>query len=340
INKAINKIDIEEEWKCIERKTKFYPEGIPSKLVVSEGDLDNRSRKSIFRRMVVSVSVAASIILLVVGYHFFLSKPNPITLAKNDNNLVQSKSSALVRYEINKSQKPKSVTLLDGSVIILSPGSMISFKEPFPENKRDIVLIGEADFKVSKDKTKPFTVFSGEISTTALGTRFIVTAYKTSSVITIRLFEGKVVINSVAAARKKINRDIFLLPGQQLVYDDTNSSAQVSSFKVNKNNKLFRSNKKHKGNNDESNVTMDNTSNANNGTAQWFMFNNQSLPEVFEQLKEMYGVDIIYSKKEIRKMYFIGKFNNTDSIGDILRQIGRLNNLKVTGGNGRFFVKK
>ncbi len=60
------------------------------------------------------------------------------------------------------------------------------------------------------------------------------------------------------------------------------------------------------------------------------MFNNQPLAQVFKQLEEMYGVEIVYRTADIEKMYFIGKFSKNDSVANILNQIASLNNLTVT----------
>ena len=44
----------------------------------------------------------------------------------------------------------------------------------FPPDKREIFLKGEAKFIVAKNKKKPFTVYTGMLATTALGTIFTV----------------------------------------------------------------------------------------------------------------------------------------------------------------------
>jgi transmembrane sensor len=70
------------------------------------------------------------------------------------------------------------------------------------------------------------------------------------------------------------------------------------------------------------------------------MFNNQPLEQVFKQLEDLFHVEIVYSKKDISKIYFISTFRNSDSLDSILNQIGRLNNLKVTRKNDKFIITK
>lgn len=68
------------------------------------------------------------------------------------------------------------------------------------------------------------------------------------------------------------------------------------------------------------------------------MFNNQSLVQVFDQLEEMYNADIQYSKRDVRNMYFIGKFDKSDSFDNILSQVASLNNLKLIKTKDRFII--
>jgi hypothetical protein len=51
-------------------------------------------------------------------------------------------------------------------------------------------------------------------------------------------------------------------------------------------------------------------------------------------------VEIKYEPKEVQKMYFIGKFNKSDSVETILKQIAALNNLIVTRQNNTFIISR
>lgn len=69
--------------------------------------------------------------------------------------------------------------------------SEVNFHQPIINNTIDITLKGKAYFEVAKDKTKPFTVFSGNLSTIALGTQFSVTAFSHQNNIIVRLLKAK-----------------------------------------------------------------------------------------------------------------------------------------------------
>jgi len=340
ITQTSDKVNVEEEWKhfvVTAGLNQVQPAG-DQQDVLKNADETTR-RKGIIYRIIISTSVAASILLIIgLAWQFVVTRKEaePVVIT-TEKTVAGEDVIALVRNEINNSANPKTVRLQDGSVIILSAGSSVSFQEPFVGNKRDITLIGSAEFSVAADKTKPFTVFSQDISTTALGTQFSVTASEASHSITVKLYEGKVVVKSVAIATRKLEKEICLLPGQQMVYNNVNATAIVSSFKVNKQNDLRQKDSRDEIINGEA---AEATGNSSYDKTPWYMFNNQSLTVVFKQLSEMYQVEIVFSKKDVRNMYFIGKFNKADSLENILKQISTLNNLKLKKDGKKFIIKK
>ncbi|MBD0277894.1 MAG: FecR family protein [Flavisolibacter sp.] len=293
--------------------------------------IENQVKKaSVVRMWALRIAAAASILFMIgLGWKLLHNKKSDAPTVAQESSKLDTLL-AVVRHEVNTSGKEKRVQLPDGSMIVLADKSEITYREPFT-NKRDIILIGKAYFKVAKDKTEPFTVISGDISTTALGTEFTVTAFENASRITVRLYEGKVVVKPVANGNQRLKKDVYLLPGQEFVYD-SKTTAQVKTFKLNDaaspevimNEELSR----------------DNPSVPQNAEGTWYMFNNQSLAQVFDQLAEMYDVEIVYDKKDVQNMYFIGKFDKSRSLEIILQQIGTLNNLTVTKKDSVFIVSK
>jgi hypothetical protein len=215
--------------------------------------------------------------------------------------------------------------------VTLSDKSEISFYEPFIDDRRDIKLKGKANFKVAKDKIRPFTVFSGSLSTTALGTRFTVTAFENQNFIIVRLFEGKVVVKPGNKVTQNVVNNYYLLAGQELIYNNENNIAKVRRFGANA--LITKRPEKEK-------PVIDNLTIPENGTGSWFMFNNQPLSFVFDELQNMYDVDIRYSKKDISKIYFIGKFDRSESFENIIKQIADLNNLKILKKDNTFIITK
>jgi ferric-dicitrate binding protein FerR (iron transport regulator) len=287
---------------------------------------------SIVRRLLVATAIAASVLLIIaVGYNWWGAKKsntNPVIATVEKNN----PASVVVRHEVNTSDKAKRLILSDSSEVVLDPLSEVTWNEPFTNNKRDILLKGRARFSVAKDKTRPFTVFSGQLATTALGTQFTVTAFERDDFITVQLYEGRVVVKPADSIRPRLKNNFYLLPGEELLYSNTQNTARVRRFIDDNSTAKSAAKNEHRAADQPSLPTGDKGS--------WYMFNNQPLVQVFKQLSAMYGVDIVYSENDIEKMYFIGKFSKNDSVGNILKQITGLNNLKVTRQHNTYLISR
>jgi transmembrane sensor len=299
--------------------------------VRGERDYTNETgKKGLVRRIIITTAVAASVLLLItVGFNWWGAKKatteTVVETVEKTNPAI-----AVVRHEINTTKKAKRFVLPDSSEVLLDPLSEITWSEPFANNKRDIVLKGKARFTVAKDKTKPFTVISGRLATTALGTEFIVTAFEQEEFITVQLYEGRVVVKNADSIHATLKKDFYLMPGEELLFSNKQNTASV---------RRFGNNEVAKKEMPPAHTTADQPSlPVDKGS--WYMFNNQPLAQVFKQLEEMYGVAIVYSAADIEKMYFIGKFSKTDSVGAILNQIASLNNLTVTRENNKYIIRK
>lgn len=106
----------------------------------------------------------------------------------------------------------KKVTLPDGSEVILNGNSSVSIGPDFNKDKREVLLQGTAFFEVAKNPAKPFTVISGAVSTTALGTSFYIHQSSNAAPTTVSLLTGKVRID--AAGVSSVN----LIPYEKAVY--------------------------------------------------------------------------------------------------------------------------
>lgn len=85
------------------------------------------------------------------------------------------------------------MTLQDGSKVILNSGSSIRYVKNFEADQRILFLEGEAYFEVAKDSLRPFSVITGNTKTTALGTAFNISAYNDEDT-NVSLVEGKVAV--------------------------------------------------------------------------------------------------------------------------------------------------
>ncbi len=85
----------------------------------------------------------------------------------------------------------KTIDLPDGSRVFLNEGSEISYPESF-QQERAIKLDGEAFFEVMSDPVNPFTVRSGQVMVSVLGTSFNVKKAGTENQVEVFVETGKV----------------------------------------------------------------------------------------------------------------------------------------------------
>ena len=115
------------------------------------------------------------------------------------------------------------ITLSDGSEVWLNSGSTLSYPEHFTEDKRQVILSGEAFFKVKSDKDHRFDVQTSDgITVSAYGTEFNVQAYAEEPDIKATLAEGHIQIDQINHSTSQ-----ELIPGEQAVYSRHTQQMQV-----------------------------------------------------------------------------------------------------------------
>jgi transmembrane sensor len=318
---VLNEFLNEEEWEQFQT-SQFLDEEISERIHAGVHHTLFYRRRMV--RRIVKLGIAASLILCVglawMGGWF---KNDHIA---TDSTAAVTESSFLWIEKINSSKKDSAITLADGTVATMKSGSSIRYHEPFDwNNRRDVITEGVVSFHVAKDKTKPFTVFTGDIATTALGTFFIVDYRAERKTIIVTLNEGKVVVRSSDTLHKKLKKDYFLLPGDRLLYNRETSVAslirsQEKNVLVKAGDLNVRYNQKQK--------------------PDWYTFNGTKLSDVFDQLSAYYNAPIYYYPDEVKDMYYTGRMEKQDSLSDILRDIALLNHLTVSRTNNTFTLKR
>jgi transmembrane sensor len=108
--------------------------------------------------------------------------------------------------------------LPDGSTVILNKKSSLSFAGGFFNRSRKVALKGEAFFKVSPDKSKPFIISVNNVKVTVVGTAFNVKGIGKETIVTVE--SGIVKVNSkkdsvrLTAGEKVAVRDDNLSKGE------------------------------------------------------------------------------------------------------------------------------
>jgi len=246
-------------------------------------------------------------------------------LRKGDRESRQQELAAVWIGKHNAGDHKMVLRLPDSSVTILSPGATVRYRKDFGlYARREVRMVGQARFEVIGRSQMPFIVYSEGLSTTVLGTVFEVTAEGGSNQIRVRLLKGKVMVGLDSLLRDS-TRHYYLSPGEELVFDKVNN--HIAILDPGKHGGAYGASRVHR------------LSSQPDSLANWYMFNNQTLAEVFDQLSAIYNVEIQYSREDLQHKYFIGKLEKKDSLSKIIRDIALLNHLSVTNQNGRYIVK-
>ncbi|HEA29496.1 MAG TPA: DUF4974 domain-containing protein [Leeuwenhoekiella sp.] len=188
----------------------------------------------------------------------------------------------------------KQLAMADGSHIYLNANSSISYRKDF-ENKREIVLTGEAFFEVARNPQKPFTVTAREVEAKVLGTSFNINSKNPEKTV-ISVNTGSVRVKSKKGPDKKS----ILTKNQQIVFQ--------------------------KG--EPAKVTMVNSANLMAWSRNVILLDGATLSQTAKILENWYDVTIDFEDVFLEKGTLSGKFKE-EKVENVLSSIAVLKNLKI-----------
>lgn len=170
------------------------------------------------------------------------------------------------------------IALPDGSTVKINSASSIVYPDAFSEDKREVKLIGEAFFEVAKDTSRPFTVVTDKLSTTALGTSFNVSAYPTEEA-NVALLTGKVAVH----LKSEEDASILLEKGESAMFKEKEHRLVKGVF-------------------DEAQVLA--------WTKKEILFENTSLDKSIRVLENWYGVNFEIQNPPKKAPFLTGRFQD------------------------------
>ncbi len=186
------------------------------------------------------------------------------------------------------------VVLHDSTVVWLNADSRLIVAAGFNEKTRNVRLIGEAYFEVTrKADNMPFVVSTPEMDIKVLGTTFNISAYPESKTMETVLVEGKIeaVIKNTRLAPQK---EIQVEPAQLLTVHKNANDTKVYD-----------------------NVNTDLYTSWKNGK---LIFRSTPIDEVARTLERWYNVTITLHDEELKNYTYSGTFDNR-SIAQIMQYI-------------------
>ncbi|MGC9355806.1 MAG: FecR family protein, partial [Mariniphaga sp.] len=243
----------------------------------------NASIQSKMNRLFIVLSKAAAILfipILAAALYFYTNQPF---------------SEELLTLSTQKGEHTN-VILPDGSKVWLNVDTKLSYPVNYGVKSRDLELEGEAYFEVEKNKELPFEITAGNVTTKALGTRFVISAYPESSEIRSSLVEGSVEVEYM--------KDFTLLnPGQQLVVTKNKPGFVVKTFDEEyelgwKNNQLI--------------------------------FRLTPFDHVITELEKWYDVNIDYNPAAFKSETLTVRFEQHETLENVLKVISRATGFKYS----------
>ncbi|MGJ7030361.1 FecR domain-containing protein [Niabella hirudinis] len=285
----------EQSWEAFR-----YHNGLPA--AISARILRRITLKMQARTRYWKWTAVAAALAVLIGLSYFLIQPEA------PDAVPEPVAMACTRIE-NTSFVVKNIRLPDGSQVALAPGSIISFDSVFGR-RRDIALKGNASFSVAKDRSKPFCVHTRNINITALGTVFSVED-KDTLLTSVRLLEGKVVVGKEPHVVKKVEV-VFLVPGQELLFNNSDFSNKVQRF----------------GNGPA--LQKADAEPPTGPITTVLVFDNEPMANVFKTIEQQYHLKVDFKGPEVRNMRFTGMYRpSSETIEQFLNTLALLNHLSI-----------
>jgi transmembrane sensor len=212
--------------------------------------------------------IAASIILVLGLYFQFGQKPQAF-IAKSSE-IEVSPGDSLIHF-VNHEPRIVMHKLPDNSTVWMHADASITYPEKFEMDKREVVFTGEAFFDITKDKSRPFSIRSGEMIIKVLGTSFNVKAPAARKVFQISVVTGSVEVSAPDQQQK--DQQVILKPKQEVFFETLSKRLIVSTIPVSAKKEIYQP------------ITV--------------MFRDTPLNQVVEQLRKKFNIEILLSNPEM-----------------------------------------
>lgn len=199
----------------------------------------------------------------------------------------------------------RTVTLPDGSTVLLNGNSTLTYTDDWSEGgRREVWLDGEGFFKITKKEASrsrvKFITHTPNLDITVLGTRFNVNTRRGTTAVT--LIEGRVQLHN---PRNREARLAEMKPGEHATLPSGTQRVEVRPVKTDLHDAWTR---------------------------HLFVFENTPLREVATALRDTYGLDIVFENSELADKRFTANLAD-QSLETLLTVIATTYNLSIETTN-------
>lgn len=247
--------------------------------------------------------IAATIVLLIT-----ISGMGGFLISKH---VFKNGMAGICKTVVGKGQKSK-VFLPDGTEVWLNSESTLTYSTDFGSSTRDVKLIGEAYFKVHKDKKHQFIVHISDVELKVYGTEFNVKSYSDDNNIETTLVSGSLSIQKVNENVKSL--PFFLKPNQMaVIYKTDQLAALKGETKMAVNKKVIQPGVSSIPSIKPENVYLYTDTNIEKQIAwkdQKLIFNDETFEDLAHMLERWYDIKIVFESTDVQKYRFRGIFEN------------------------------
>lgn len=219
-----------------------------------------------------------------------------------------SETGTVEMVTLSTTDQIREIILPDGSNVVLSHYSSITYPCEFKGDTRNVILQGEGYFDVSKDKEHPFIVEAHDIQVKVLGTQFNIQAYSNDPDIKTTLLEGSVAISNI-----RNDNSIILQP------DETGIFCKESAKLYQKSNPNAKDDIAWRNNN--------------------IIFNDLALSQIATNLSNYYNIEIKITDNNLKKYKLTARFENGESLDDILSLLQAVGNFSYTKNSRAIIIE-
>lgn len=199
------------------------------------------------------------------------------------------------------------LTLPDGTRVRLNSGSKLTYSADInKQDKRQISLTGEAFFEVAKNPEKPFVIDVGSAEVNVLGTKFNVRSSALKNRIVVAVQEGKV------SFKKKEQGEGILLTANEIGI--LNEGGHIEKV-------------------------VQPVQNYFSWFERFLEFDEMPLPQVLEQLKVIFDVDVELADPDLSDKHFTAYMRGT-SVDQVIDQLALSFELKMEKKDRKFLLRK
>ena len=204
--------------------------------------------------------------------------------------------------------KIDSLTLADGSRIVLNGGSSLNYPKRFRGAERMVELQGEGFFDIHSDPSHPFLVECDDIKIKVTGTKFNLKSYGVDRSIVAELISG-----SIQAIHTTTARVVNVVPGERVVYNRETKTFEKERF---------------------------NTSELFDWMHDRYRFHDTPFVEVVKSLERGFGKTFIVECDALKRVRITANFVNVETLEEIMTVLEKATDIRYTISDDVITIQK